>query len=206
MINAYNSITYENFLYDLRVAGDRGVADAPRAAARGNRVTTVYSIDKLVGEARRLAADYRRATGKTLPVTAEIAVQDAIRLLGLTAAESPNCGYDAFRERDGRKERLQIKGRAIFDEGKGGHRLGQLKLEQPWDFIALVLMDDNYEPVEIHEADRAALIETLNDPSASKRTARGMISVSRFRMIGRLMWTREHGLEDDGYWDNQTSR
>lgn len=169
-------------------------------------MTTVYSIDKLVGEARRLAADYRRATGKTLPVTAEIAIQDAIRLLGLSPAENPNCGYDAIRERDGRRDRLQIKGRAIFDEGKSGHRLGQLRLEQPWDHVVLVLMDENYEPVEIHEADREAIIETLNDPSASKRTARGMISVARFKIIGHLMWTQAQGLEDDGYWDNQSSR
>jgi hypothetical protein len=168
--------------------------------------TTVYSIDKLVGEARRLAADFRRATGKTLPVTAEIAVQDAIRLLGLTAAENVNTGYDAFREREGRKERLQIKGRAIFDEGKSGHRLGQLKLEQPWDFVLLVLMDENYEPVEIHEAERAAIVETLNDPSASKRTARGMISVARFKIIGRLLWSSANGVEDEGYWDNQSPR
>jgi len=169
-------------------------------------VTTVYSIDRLVGEARRLAADYRRATGKTLPVTGEIAVQDAIRLLGLKPAEDSAAGYDAVRERGGRTERIQIKGRAIFDESKTGHRLGQLKLEQPWDYVILVLMDENYEPVEIHEADRDVLVETLNDPSASKRTARGMISVARFKIIGRLLWTREQGLEDGGVWDNSGAR
>lgn len=117
-------------------------------------MTTVYSIDRLVGEARRLAADYRRATGKTLAVTAEIAVQDAIRLLGLKPPEHGAAGYDAIRERGGKIERIQVKGRAIFDDSKTGHRLGQLKLEQPWDYVILVLMDENYEPVEIHEADR----------------------------------------------------
>ncbi len=166
----------------------------------------MYSIDRLVGEARRLAADYRRATGKTLPVTAEIAVQDCIRLLGLKPAESSAAGYDAIRERNGAVERIQVKGRAIFDESKSGHRLGQLKLDQPWDYVMLVLMDENYEPVEIHEADREVLVETLNDPSASKRTARGMISVARFKIIGRLLWTREHGLEEDGIWDNSAGR
>lgn len=169
-------------------------------------MTTVYSIDRLVGEARRLAADYRRATGKTLPVTGEIAVQDAIRLLGLKPAEDSAAGYDAVRERQGRTERIQVKGRAIFDDSKTGHRLGQLKLEQPWDYVILVLMDENYEPVEIHEADREVLVETLNDPSASKRTARGMISVARFKIIGRLLWTREQGLEDGGVWDNSGAR
>ena len=38
----------------------------------------VYQIDKLRGEARRLAAEYRRATGKTLAISGEIAISDAI--------------------------------------------------------------------------------------------------------------------------------
>jgi hypothetical protein len=43
----------------------------------------IDSIDKLMAEARRLAVEYRQTTGKTLPVTSEIAVYDAIRLLNL---------------------------------------------------------------------------------------------------------------------------
>ena len=46
----------------------------------------VYQIDKLMGEARRLAAEYRRATGKTLAISGEIAISDAITLLGLEGA------------------------------------------------------------------------------------------------------------------------
>ena len=179
---------------------------AVSTAALGRAILTVYSIDKLVSEARRLAAEYRRATGKSLPVTAEIAVQDAIRLLGLQPAESNAAGYDALRVRNGKQERLQIKGRAIFDESKSGHRIGQLRLEQPWDVVVLVLMDEHYEPCEIYEADRDTILETINDPSASRRTARGLLSVTRFKIIGRLVWTRERGLEDDGYWDNQAKR
>ena len=58
---------------------------------------TVYSVDKLISEARRLAADYRRATGKTMPgVSIEIAQNDAARLLDLELANDPQLGYDAL--------------------------------------------------------------------------------------------------------------
>jgi hypothetical protein len=67
-------------------------------------------------------------------------------------------------------------------------------------------MDENYEPAEIYEADRAVILETLNDPSASRRTARGLISVARFKIIGKLLWTRDRGAEDKGYWDNKSSK
>ena len=53
----------------------------------------VYEIDKLMNEARRLAAEYRRATGKTLAISGEIAISDAIHLLGLepAPADAPPC-------------------------------------------------------------------------------------------------------------------
>ena len=55
----------------------------------------IYSVDKIVAEARRVAREYREATGKTLPITAEIAVNDAIRLLGLSPANPGEQGFDA---------------------------------------------------------------------------------------------------------------
>jgi len=162
----------------------------------------VYSIDKLMAEARRLAADYRRATGKTLPITGEIAIHDAIRFLNLEPAQEGTAGYDAVRREGGKVRRFQVKGRTIFDDAKSGHRLGQLKAEQAWDAVLLVLMDEHYEATEIYEADREEIMEVLRDAGESRRANRGAMSVARFKVIGRLAWSREHGLEDDGYWDN----
>ncbi|MBX9608683.1 MAG: hypothetical protein K2Y51_20860 [Gammaproteobacteria bacterium] len=153
----------------------------------------VYEIDKLMNEARRLAAEYRRATGKTLAISGEIAISDAIHLLGLEPAPADAEGYDAVRMVDGRAERLQVKARAVFDDTRRPHRLGQLKLDKPWDAALLVLMDENYEPVEIHEASRAALEAALAEATPNKR---GTVSVGRFRMIGRCLWSRD-GVTDD---------
>ncbi len=166
---------------------------------------TVYAVDKLISEARRLAAEYRKATGQSLGVSAEIARHDVARLLGLelVPATAPG-GYDALGKGRWEGKRIQIKGRAVFDESKSGQRIGQLKLGQDWDVVMLILMDENFEPFEIHEADRSEL-EAAVEESSSKRNKRGALSVARFKIIGRLVWTRENGLEDDGYWDNTAS-
>ena len=148
----------------------------------------VYQIDKLMGEARRLAAEYRRATGKTLAISGEIAISDAITLLGLEPAPGDAEGYDAERAVEGGIDKLQIKARAVFDDTRRPHRLGQLKLDKAWDAVLLVLMDENYEPVEIHEARRAPLEAALAEATPNKR---GTVSVGRFKIIGRCLWSRE---------------
>ncbi len=162
----------------------------------------VYSVDKLIGEARRLAAEYRRATGKPLGIGAEIARHDAARLMGLDLVAPLDVGgFDAVGRGPREGLRIQIKGRAIFDEGKGGQRLGQIKENQEWDRLVLVLMDEDFEPYEIYEAERADVLTAAADSAASRRR-RGALSVARFKNIARLVWTRENGLEDDGYWEN----
>ncbi len=166
----------------------------------------VYSVDKLISEARRLAAEFRRTTGKPLPgVSGEIAEHDAARLLDLKLCDERSGGYDAIGlgQRDGR--RIQIKGRVIFDEEKSGQRVGQLKLEQDWDSVLLVIMDENYEPIEMYEAGREDIRAAMDEAGKSARKKRGAMSVARFKIISQLVWTREDGAIDDEIWDNRTS-
>ncbi len=105
-----------------------------------------YSVDKLTAEARRLAADYRRATGKSLPLSGEIAVNDAIRLLKLERPAESIAGADAIRRNAGKEILVQIKGPVLFSESKSSPSLGQLKLDQPWDETVLVLLNEDHEP------------------------------------------------------------
>ncbi len=166
-----------------------------------------YAVDKLIAEARRLAADYRRMTGKPLPgVSSEIAENDAARLLDLELAKDEQAGFDAIGKSGSREgRRIQIKSRTIFDDSKSGHRIGQLKTDKDWDSVLLVLMDENYEPFEIFEAQRDELLEAIGDSEQSKRAKRGALSVAKFKVIGQLVWTREEGAIDDEIWDNQSS-
>lgn len=166
---------------------------------------TVYSVDTLITQARKLAADYRRATGKPLPgVSAEIAENDAARLLNLELVSDETLGHDAIGRGHREGKRIQIKSRTIFDDAKSGHRIGQLRTQQEWDSVLLVLMDENYEPFEIYEAERDDVLSTVAEAEASKRAKRGLLSVAKFKAIGQLVWTREEGEIQDEIWDNQS--
>ena len=159
-----------------------------------------YAAEKLIAQARQLAAEYRRTMGKPLPgISNEIAEHDAVRLLGLEPNDSNEAGWDARDPVSG--QRIQIKSRTIFDESKGGQRIGQLKTSQEWDAVVLVLMDEDYEPYEIYQATREDLAPFLDAPSSS-RAKRGAMSVARFKIIGELVWDSVSGGHDE-VWDNQ---
>ena len=154
---------------------------------------TVYSIDKLITETRRLAAEFRRSTGQSLPVSGEIARHDAARLLGLTLCEQRTGGVDAIGNDQREGQRIQIKSRVITTDKKTGARIGQLNPNGDWDTVLLVIMDQDYEPCEIYEATREEVQEAMS--GSSNRSSRGALSVAKFRIIGWLVWTRETGLE-----------
>ena len=166
---------------------------------------SLYSVDKLISEARRIAAEYRRVTGKPLGISAEIASHDACTFLELEPDEDA-VGYDAVGLKGDRKgQRFQVKGRAIFDEQKGGQRLGQIKVDQDWDKILLVLMDEDFETTEIYEASREEILQDLDEVGSSNRQKRGVMSVARFKRIAQLAWSKEEGLVEDEVWSNQTA-
>lgn len=166
---------------------------------------SLYSVDKLISEARRIAAEYRRTTGKPLGISAEIARHDACTYLELEPHEDA-IGYDAMGLKEKREGvRFQIKGRAIFDEKKGGQRLGQIKVDQDWDSILLVLMDEEFETTEIYEASRENLLDDIDEAGSNNRKKRGAISVARFKHLAQLVWNKDEGLINDEVWDNQIS-
>lgn len=166
---------------------------------------SLYSLEKLISETRRIARDYRQATGKSLGgVSGEIAHFDACKELNLEPVpHGTEGGYDAVGKGKREGQKIQIKARAIFEEGKPGQRIGQLKLEQDWDSVVLVLMDENFEPFEMYELSRSE-VEADQANNSSNRSKRGAMSVAKFKAIGELVWTREFG-EEDEVWDNQGS-
>lgn len=156
----------------------------------------VYAVDKLIGQARQLAAEYRKTMGKPLPgISAEIANHDAVRLLHLEPCSGECNGFDAI-DPARKGKRILVKSRTIFDESKTGQRIGQLKLNGDWDSVLLVLMDEDYEPYAIYEAEREDITEAVGK-SSEGRAKRGAMSVARFKIIGQLIWTREEGIDTD---------
>jgi len=155
----------------------------------------VYSIDKLISETRRLAAEYRRSTGQALPVSAEIARHDAARLLGLTLCEPGTAGVDAIGTGNREGQRVQIKSRVMTQDSKSGARLGQINTQGEWDTLLLVILDEDYEASEIYEASREELGDAIAGSENSNRARRGALSIAKFKNIGWLVWARETGPE-----------
>ncbi len=151
---------------------------------------SVYDVDKLMLEARKLAAQYRVATGKPLGISSEIAVHDVIRLMNLKPVEASHAGYDAVGTGPREGRRIQIKGRTVSDDPKNNQRIGQVKVDQDWDSVMLVLMNDLYEPLEIYEAQRDNILEAVANTS-TKRRNRGALSVAKFKHIAQLVWSAQ---------------
>ncbi len=165
---------------------------------------SVYAVDKLMKEARTLAAQYRKAMGKPLGISSEIAEHDAARLLNLELCSDRSAGFDAIGTGQRQGRRIQIKGRTIFDESKSGHRIGQLKLDKVWDSVVLVIMNSEYDSIEIYEADRSVIHEAIAG-SQSKRTGRGAMTVAKFKAISQLVWCAGKGVVIDETWDNRSA-
>lgn len=153
----------------------------------------LYSLDKLIEETRKLAAEFRRTTGTMLPVSGEIARYDVSTLLDLQLTDQRTGGVDAIGQGSRTGQRIQIKGRVIADSVKSVHRLGQFNMDGDWNTVILSLMDDNFEPQEIYEASRGDIMDALQPDS--KRAKRGALSVAKFKIISKLIWTKETGLE-----------
>lgn len=143
---------------------------------------------EILAQAKILAQRYRVLTGKPLGITGEVAEFEAARLLNLTLTEARQVGYDAIRLEDGVPHRLEIKGRCILPGAKLGQRVGRIDVNQEFDGVLLVLMDENYDATAIYEADRAAIVKALTAPGSRSRNERGALGVSKFKSIGRRIW------------------
>ena len=134
-------------------------------------------------------------TGKPLGITGEVAEYEAIKILNLKVCKARQEGYDALRiknktEEKGKEEKMQIKGRVLPDKSKSSQRLGAIKKNKPWDSVILVLLDNDFEPLEIHEAKRDKVVEALEKKGSNARNERGQLSVSKFRSIATKIWTK----------------
>ena len=152
---------------------------------------SAYDVDKLMQEARKLAVNFRQATGEPLAISNEIAEHDVIRLMQLEKVPAGNQGgYDALGTGERAGKRIQIKGRSIASNSKSSQRIGQIKQDKEWDAIMLILLDDENEAVEIYEAEREPIMQAVQQTS-QKRRNRGALSVAKFKKIGRKVWQRE---------------
>ncbi len=145
---------------------------------------------ELLKQAKGLAREYRELTGRPLGCTGEIAEYEAVRILGLELAPVRQSGYDAVRHTPMGQQRLQIKGRCVLPGSKPGQRLGRIdRMNEEWDAVILVLLDEHFDASEIYEADRAAVVAALEEPGSRSRNERGALGISKFKSISRKIWS-----------------
>ncbi len=149
------------------------------------------SEHEILSDVKKLAIEYYDLTGKPLGVTGEIAEVEAADKLGLDLAEVRTEGYDAIRRHGKRRTRIQIKGRRILD-GKPLYqgRVSKIDLTKPFDTVALVLLDQRYDTVEIWEAPRAKVEARIRAPGSKARNERGSLGISQFKSIAERVWAR----------------
>lgn len=148
------------------------------------------AVRRILGEAKKLAQEYRKLTGKPLGITGEVAEYEAAHILGVELTPARQKGYDALEHVDGGARRLQIKGRCVLDDSKPGQRVGSISVEKEWDAVVLVLLDKNLDAVEIYEAERPAVVAALKEPGSKARNERGALGVNKFKSIGTLRWRK----------------
>jgi hypothetical protein len=148
------------------------------------------SVLDILADAKKLARRYHALTGKPLGITGEVAEYEAARILGVELTEARHPGYDATEFKDGKQNRIQIKGRCILKGTNPGERIGSINIKKEFDTVLLVLLDKDYEAIAMFEASRDVVIEALTKPGSKARNERGALSISKFKSIGDLRWQR----------------
>lgn len=161
-------------------------------------------VVQVLSQAKKLAKEYRRLTGKPLGITGEVAEYEAWRILGVELASARSPGFDAIETVNGATRRLQVKGRCVLNR-KPGQRVGRIDLTKEWDAVLLVLLDEDLEATAIYEADREAVVAALTAPGSRARNERGALAVAKFRAIGVERW-RRHAIEGTSSRDALISR
>ncbi len=150
----------------------------------------LVALKGVIQRAKKVAKQYRQLTGKPLGITGEVGGFIAADLLGLKLTEARHPGYDAVA-RDG--HRIQIKARCVLPSASVSQRVGRIKLEHEWDTVILVLMNADFEPLEIYEATGTNIERELIKPGSKARNEREALSVTKFKAIASRIWSRETG-------------
>ena len=147
------------------------------------------ALKQLKSDAKALAVQYYELTGKPLGITGELAELEAAELLGLELADARTPGFDAYRQRNGIRERIQIKGRAVDPLDRFRGRCPSIKCGDQFDYVVTVLLDQRtLEVLEIWEASEAAVDERLKAPGSKARNERASMGLSQFKSIATKVW------------------
>lgn len=144
----------------------------------------------ILADAKRLAQECRALTGKPLGITGEVAEFEAARVLGVELTLARQAGYDAIENVNGTCADFRSKGRCRLEGSKRSQRLGSIRTAHEWDAVLMVILDRNFDAVEVCDAERPAVVAALTAPGSKARNEAGAMTVSKLKAIGRLRWRR----------------
>jgi hypothetical protein len=139
----------------------------------------------IIEAGKLLARKYREYTGKPLGIAGEVGEFEAAYRLDLQLAAARTPGYDA-QDRKGNK--YEIKTRVIFDDAKPGQRLPTIKLRSEWQFLVLVILNEELDPQAIYMANREPIREALEEPGSRARNERGQLGLNKFKSLANQVW------------------
>lgn len=148
-----------------------------------------FDLAELIAQAKMLAVMYRRATGKPLGVSGEIAEYEVARVLELNLSPARTQGYDAERTEADRTIRYQIKGRAVDPCNMRRGRVPSINLKHEFDEVLLALLNqETLELMEIWQSSRERVRSRLEAPGSKARNIRGSLAISQFISIAEKVW------------------
>jgi hypothetical protein len=152
------------------------------------KTVDLIALKKVIQKAKKLAKEYRQLTGKPLGITGEVGEFIAADLLHLQLTDARNPGYDAVGPD---KRRIQIKSRCILPNAKPGQRVGSIRFKHDFDTVMLVLMNEDFKPLEIYEAKHDDVKFALEKTGSIARNVRGSMGINQFKAISSRVWPQE---------------
>ena len=107
----------------------------------------------------------------------------AAKILGLELKPPRTKGFDAT-DSDGKK--YEIKARCVRQSNS--QQTSKIKIDAEWDYLLLILMNPDFEPLEIHQAKFMDVKRAICEPGSTARNKRQTLPISKVKSIGKRIW------------------
>lgn len=149
----------------------------------------IEAIGKILSNAIELAIEYRKQTGKPLGITSEVGEYEAALKLNCTLQAARTPGHDLI---DCKKRKVQVKTRVIVNKKtQKVPTIQQNTPDKPWDYVVLVLLDENYKLENIYKAEEHDLEELFSKPRPNGSSRNRGLSVRKFISISEKVWPKD---------------
>jgi len=145
--------------------------------SRGDKLVELFKQVKI------LAKKYYELTGKPLGVTGEVGEFEVARLLGVQLCGPRQPGHDGLRLSENGQCQLSIKSVRFPPSREASWRIGTIDLEAQWDAVLMVLLDLDFEPREIWEADRVSAHCAPGITRANRSQGKGIQENRQMRVV-----------------------